>query len=123
MRVQSNYGDTVFDTRGDILNSQRKIRKLVVYLILTAFSIYIGKVVLNLNLTILNDLIHKFINGESVSFDSNYFMEVAKRNEVVAYIFSIYYFFEKSFFVIKDYIFVIGEKAFDIGKNLLSIIK
>lgn len=123
MRVQSNYGDTIFDTRSAVLESQLKIRKLVVYLVLTAFSIYVGKEVLNLNLTIINELFQKIINGEPVSFDTNYILEVVKRNEVVAYLFSIYYFFEKGFFMIKDYIFLIGEKAFDIGKNLLSVIK
>lgn len=123
MRVQSNYGNTVFDTRENILNSQSKIRKIVVYLILTAFSIYIGKVVLDLNLTILNDLIQKIINGETISIDSNYFMGKLQSNEIIAYIFSIYYFFERGFFVIKDYAFLMGEKAFDIGKNLLSVIE
>lgn len=123
MRVQSNYGDTIFDTRSAVLESQLKIRKIVVYLILTGFSIYVGKEVLNLNLTIINELFHKVINGESISIDTNYILEVTKRNEVVAYLFSVYYFFEKGFLMIKDYIFVIGERAFDIGKNLLSSIK
>lgn len=123
MRVQSNYGDTVFDTRVSVLDAQNKIRKLVVYLILTAFSIYVGKVVLNLNLAILQDLFHKIINGESIDLDQNYIMNSLQSNEVVAYLFSVYYFLEKCFVLIKDYIFLFGDKALNTVKNLLSLIK
>lgn len=103
MRVQSyGYGSAVFDVRREFQNSRRKTKKLIAYFILSAIVFYIVKFVLELNSMIFIDTVHKFLNGESVEFNSGYIIEQAQSNKIVAFLLSVFYFIEKTMFSFKD---------------------
>lgn len=102
MRAHS-YGSAVFDVKREFQDSKRKTRKLIAYIILSAIVFYIMRFVLQLNMSMMKNMIDSLIRGEPVVFNAEYVLEQSKENQVVAFLIGVYYFLERSYFSIKDY--------------------
>lgn len=109
-----SYGSTVFDVKREFQDSKRKTRKLIAYIILSAIFFYIMRFVLQLNMSMMKNMMDSLLRGEPVTFNAEYVLEQSKENQVVAFLIGAYYFLERSFFSIKDYSLELYNKVHSI---------
>lgn len=111
MRVTTyGYGNTTFDVRREFQDSKRKTKKIIAYLVLSGIVFYVVRFILQLNMSMLKDMISAMLRGEQPTLDTAYLLNKASENHVVAFIISAYYFLEKSVFSIRDYLMGLYER-------------